>query len=49
MIWKTRLLHTHIEEFKTATRIQSRLEFFKTATRIQSRPDAFDESRFVMT
>ena len=24
-------------------------QFFRTATRIQSRPDAFDESRFVMT
>ena len=47
-IWKTKLLQTNIED--SASMYESLgSQFFRTTTGIQSGPDAFDESRFVMT
>ena len=47
-IWKTRILQAYIKSSASMYE-NSGSQFFRTTTQIQSRPDAFDESRFVMT
>ena len=44
---KTRLSQKHIEKFSMYENSGS--QFFRTTIGIQSGPDAFDESRFIMT
>ena len=44
----SKTLQTYIEEF-TNMYERSGAQFFRTLTGIQSGPEAFDESRFVMT
>ena len=44
-----RLFQTHIQESSASMYESSGSQFFRTTTGIQSGPDAFDESRFIMT
>ena len=47
-MWKARLFR-HILKSSSSIYESSDSQFFRTTTGIQSGPDAFDESRFIMT